>query len=164
MSSFALKREIVWGGRQVRLGPIVFKSRFAPLTKDFRGSRRGFRVNMWGTSSPGGELTGDFGNEPDANIYQRSWLVSSSGGEFVTCRFQTFATQSAKCKSRAWFLHVTFCGANCLSTAQTNRGPAFASRCFSGAGKLISVGSCSLREPKPGPRLGRRPLSALQEH
>jgi hypothetical protein len=77
-------------------GRLCCKSRFAPLTKDFPGCRRGFRVNMWGTSSPGGELTGDFGNEPDANIYQRSWLVSSSGGEFVTCRFQTFATQSAR--------------------------------------------------------------------
>ena len=42
------------------------KSLFAPLTANFSGCRRGFRVNMWGTSSPGDKLTGDFGNEPDA--------------------------------------------------------------------------------------------------
>ena len=50
---------------------------------------------MWGTSSPGDKLTGDFGNEPDTHINQRSWLVSSSGGKIVTRRSQTFATQSA---------------------------------------------------------------------
>jgi hypothetical protein len=41
----------------------------------------GFRVNMWGTSSPGDKLTGDLANEPDATS---------------TRRFQTFATKSAK--------------------------------------------------------------------
>jgi hypothetical protein len=30
--------------------------------------RSGFRVNMWGTSSPGDKLTGDFGNEPDTTL------------------------------------------------------------------------------------------------
>ena len=42
------------------------KSLFAPLIANFSSCRRGFRVNMWGTSSPGDKLTGDFGNEPDA--------------------------------------------------------------------------------------------------
>src|SRR4051794_24415920 len=42
------------------------KSLFAPLIATFSSCRRGFRVNMWGTSSPGDKLTGDFGNEPDA--------------------------------------------------------------------------------------------------
>src|SRR4029450_13497560 len=42
------------------------KSLFAPLIANFSSYRRGFRVNMWGTSSPGDKLTGDFGNRPDA--------------------------------------------------------------------------------------------------
>jgi hypothetical protein len=42
------------------------KSLFAPLIADFSSCRRDFRVNMWGTSSPGDKLTGDFRNEPDA--------------------------------------------------------------------------------------------------
>src|SRR4029450_12246645 len=42
------------------------KSLFAPLIAIFSSYRRGFRVNMWGTSSPGDKLTGDFGNRPDA--------------------------------------------------------------------------------------------------
>jgi hypothetical protein len=42
------------------------KSLFAPLIANFSSCRRGFRVNMWGTSSPGDERIGDFGNEPDA--------------------------------------------------------------------------------------------------
>src|SRR3954464_10827177 len=42
------------------------KSLFAPLIANFSSCRRGFRVNRWGTSSPGDKLTGDFGNEPDA--------------------------------------------------------------------------------------------------
>ena len=36
------------------------KSLFAPLIANFSSCRRGFRVNMWGTSSPGDKLTGDF--------------------------------------------------------------------------------------------------------
>src|SRR6476469_4038246 len=47
-------------------GAIVLQSLFAPLITNFSSCRRGFRVNMWGTSSPGDKLTGDFGNEPDA--------------------------------------------------------------------------------------------------
>jgi hypothetical protein len=42
------------------------KSLFAPLTANFSSCRCGFRVNMWGTSSPGDKLTGDLANEPDA--------------------------------------------------------------------------------------------------
>src|SRR4051812_49119694 len=47
-------------------GRLCCKSLFAPLIANFSSCRRGFRVNMWGTSSPGDKLTGDFGNEPDA--------------------------------------------------------------------------------------------------
>src|SRR5260370_10236454 len=48
------------------VGRLCCKSLFAPLIANFSSCRRGFRVNMWGTSSPGDKLTGDFGNEPDA--------------------------------------------------------------------------------------------------
>src|SRR6476620_1953115 len=48
------------------MGRLCCKSLFAPLIANFSSCRRGFRVNMWGTSSPGDKLTGDFGNEPDA--------------------------------------------------------------------------------------------------
>src|SRR5438552_17454294 len=44
----------------------VAKVLFAPSIANFSSCKRGFRVNMWGTSSPGDKLTGDFGNEPDA--------------------------------------------------------------------------------------------------
>jgi hypothetical protein len=57
------------------------KSLFAPLIANFSSCRRGFRVNM-----PGKRAC--------HHSYQRSWLVSTSGGKFVTRRFQTFATQS----------------------------------------------------------------------
>jgi hypothetical protein len=49
-----------------RCADCVCKSLFAPLIVNFSSCRRGFRVNMWGTSSPGDKLTGDFGNKPDA--------------------------------------------------------------------------------------------------
>src|SRR6185436_7811763 len=39
---------------------------FCTVHRKYFELRRGFRVNMWGTSSPGDKLTGDFGNEPDA--------------------------------------------------------------------------------------------------
>src|SRR3954471_6341432 len=48
------------------VGRLCCKSLFAPLIANFSSCRRGFRVNMWGASSPGDKLTGDFGNEPDA--------------------------------------------------------------------------------------------------
>src|SRR3954463_5864370 len=47
-------------------GRLCCKSLFAPLIANFSSCGHGFRVNMWGTSSPGDKLTGDFGNEPDA--------------------------------------------------------------------------------------------------
>src|SRR6266545_3503328 len=47
-------------------GRLCCKSLFAPLIANISSYRRGFRVNMWGTSSPGDKLTGDFGNRPDA--------------------------------------------------------------------------------------------------
>src|SRR6266404_1673053 len=48
------------------VGRLCFKSLFAPLIANFSSYRRGFRVNMWETSSPGDKLTGDFGNRSDA--------------------------------------------------------------------------------------------------
>src|SRR3954452_283961 len=74
-------------------GRLCCKSLFALLIANFSSCRRGFRVNMWGTSSPGDKRIGDFGNEPDAASIQRSSLVSTSGGKFVTRHFQTFGAQ-----------------------------------------------------------------------
>src|ERR1035437_4443241 len=42
------------------------KSLFAQMITNFPSCRRGFRINMLGTSSHSDELTGDFGNEPEA--------------------------------------------------------------------------------------------------
>src|ERR1035437_593283 len=42
------------------------KSLFALLIKNSRGSRCDFGINMCGTSSHSDELTGDFGNKPEA--------------------------------------------------------------------------------------------------
>ena len=58
-------RRLAWEAMSLH-GRLCCKSLFAPLIANFSSCRRGFRVNMWGTSSPGDKLTGDFGNEPDA--------------------------------------------------------------------------------------------------
>jgi hypothetical protein len=42
------------------------KSRFAPMVKNSAGYRRGFRVKMWGVSSPHVKLAGDLANVSDA--------------------------------------------------------------------------------------------------
>src|ERR1035437_10282012 len=42
------------------------KSLFASLVTKFPSCRRDFRINIWGITSPGDELTGDFGNELEA--------------------------------------------------------------------------------------------------
>ncbi len=42
------------------------KSPFPLLIKNSLGCRCVFRINIWGTSSHSDELTGDFGNEPEA--------------------------------------------------------------------------------------------------
>ena len=81
-------------------GRLCCKSLFAPLIANFSSCRRGFRVNMWGTSSPGDKLTGDFGNKPDATSISDRGLFRLSGGKFVTRRFQTFTTQSTNRTSR----------------------------------------------------------------
>jgi hypothetical protein len=47
-------------------GRFCCKSFFALVIKISFGCTRDFRVNMWGTSSPGDKLTGDLANEPDA--------------------------------------------------------------------------------------------------
>ena len=49
---------------------------------------------MWGASSPGEKLTGDFGNEPDATSISDRGLFRLLAGNLLP-RFQTFATQSA---------------------------------------------------------------------
>src|SRR3954451_2036885 len=41
------------------IGRLCCKSLFALLIANFLSCRRGFRVSMWGTSSPGDQLTGD---------------------------------------------------------------------------------------------------------
>src|ERR1019366_4301021 len=48
------------------IGRFCCKSLFAQMITNFPSCRRGFRVNMLGTSSHSDELTGDFGNEPEA--------------------------------------------------------------------------------------------------
>ena len=61
-------------------GRYCCKSLFAPLIEDFSGCRRGYRVSMWGTSSHGDELTGDFANELDAiSIDDRGLFCLSAG-------------------------------------------------------------------------------------
>jgi len=60
-------RDSAWVERRMSVaGRFCCKSRYALLIKNFPGCRRGFRVNMWGTSSHGDELTGNFANEFDA--------------------------------------------------------------------------------------------------
>src|SRR6478609_8180220 len=44
------------------IGRFCCKSLFALVTKNSPGCRCGFRVKMWGTSSPGRKITGDLGN------------------------------------------------------------------------------------------------------
>jgi len=48
------------------IGRYCSKSPSAQLTENFPGCTRCFQVNMRGTSLPGDELTGDFGNDTDA--------------------------------------------------------------------------------------------------
>ena len=47
-------------------GRYCCKSLFALLIKNSLGSRCDFGINMRGTSSHSDELTGDFGNKPEA--------------------------------------------------------------------------------------------------
>ena len=42
-------------------GRLCCKSLFGPLNTIFPGYRRGDRIIMWGTTSTGAELTGNFG-------------------------------------------------------------------------------------------------------
>jgi hypothetical protein len=64
------------------------KSRFALGFKNSAGRRRGFRVKMWGTSSPHVKLTGDFGNASEAIRIGDCFL------------FHVFAKKSAPCNLR----------------------------------------------------------------
>jgi hypothetical protein len=52
---------------------------------------------MWGTSSPGDKLTGDFGNAMEATQIAGRRLVCLVAGNLFTGQFWTFATQSANC-------------------------------------------------------------------
>src|SRR5215467_14394346 len=69
-------------------GRFCCKSRSALVKKNSAGCRRGFRVKMWGTSSPYAKLTGDFRNATEA--IRIGDCVSS----------QVFAKNSAPCKFR----------------------------------------------------------------
>jgi hypothetical protein len=44
------------------IGRLCCKSRFALVIENSKGHRRGFRVKMWGTTSPRVKLACDFGN------------------------------------------------------------------------------------------------------
>jgi hypothetical protein len=66
--------------RESANGRFCCKSLFALLIKNSFGRRRDFRVNMWGTSSPGDKLTGDFGNEPDATSISDRGLFGPLAG------------------------------------------------------------------------------------
>jgi hypothetical protein len=67
------------------------------VIKNSPGCRRDFRVKMWGTSSPGDKLTGDFGNAMEATQIAGRRLVCLVAGNLFTGQFWTFATQSANC-------------------------------------------------------------------
>src|SRR6516165_6277189 len=68
-------------------GRYCCKSLFALLIKNSLGCRRDLRVKMWGTSSPGRKLTGDFGNaiestEIDDRRSRRPLAGKLSPGDF----------------------------------------------------------------------------------
>ena len=68
--------------------PIVLQKSFCTEIKNSKGRRRGFRVKMWGTSSPNVKLTGDFDNAIDVYPNRRSLPVSCFREKFVTLYFR----------------------------------------------------------------------------
>ena len=94
-------------------GRLCCKSRFALVIKNSADYRRGFRVKMWGTSSPHVKLTGDFGNAVE---------VIRIGDCFT---FRVFAKNSQTCNIRL---------------LQHNRHKADITRCLNGAPSLRIVG------------------------
>src|SRR4029450_1710886 len=95
------------------------KSLFAPLIAIFSSYRRGFRVNMWGTSSPGDKLTGDFGNRPDATSISDRGLFCLLAGNFSLGVFRLFQNNRAQNgASETISLFSPFRGAR-LATART---------------------------------------------
>src|SRR6476646_4444544 len=64
-------------------GRLCCKSLFALLIANFSSCRRGFRVNMGGTSSPGDKRIGDFGNEPDATSISDRGLFRLLAGRHI---------------------------------------------------------------------------------
>ena len=58
--------QIVAVPRLSALCRLCCKSLFASLVTKFPSCKRDFRINIWGITSPGDELTGDFGNELEA--------------------------------------------------------------------------------------------------
>src|SRR6266850_2750922 len=86
-----------------RYGRLCCKSLFAPLIANFSSCRRGFRVNMWGTSSPGDKLTGDFGNEPDATSISDRGLFRLLAGNLSPGVFRLLQHNRHFCDiARAW--------------------------------------------------------------
>jgi hypothetical protein len=64
-----------------KIGRYCRKSLFTPLIENFPGCRRGYRAIMWGASSRGDELTGDFANELDAISIDDRGLFRLSAGK-----------------------------------------------------------------------------------
>src|ERR1035437_10499933 len=61
------------------------KSLFALLIKNSLGSRCDFGINMWGTSSHSDELTGDFGNKPEAILIADHGLSCILAEKLLLC-------------------------------------------------------------------------------
>jgi hypothetical protein len=74
-------RQAIAPQRNDAMGRLCCKSLFAPLIENFPGCRRGYRVNMWGTSSHGDELTGDFANKIDVISIDDRGLFRLSAGK-----------------------------------------------------------------------------------
>src|SRR3954463_11036560 len=74
------------------VGGLCCRSLFAPLIANFSSCRRGFRVNMSHRQVINSLATSVTSLTPHLSAIV---ACSTSGGKFVTRRFQTFATQSA---------------------------------------------------------------------
>ena len=103
------------------------KSLFAPFIANISSCRRGFRVNMWGTSSPGDKLTGDFGNEPDATSISDRGLfrflagnLSPGVSDFCNTIGTSRTSQDVRLESAKWgkadLDQVAVTSRNCMST------------------------------------------------
>jgi hypothetical protein len=77
------------------LWQIVLQKSFCSPDKNFPGCRRGFRVNMWGTSSPDDKRTGDLGNEIEPTSIGDCGLFRLLAGNLSPGNFG-LATKSAR--------------------------------------------------------------------